>query len=72
MKKKQLKYMYIVHTWISVPPKKTVIFEIQLKKSKKYVFKWSIGNGVIETCTCVFGFQGKPCLKFSWMICLIF
>lgn len=34
-RKKQLKYMYIVHTWISVPPKKTVIFEIQLKKSVK-------------------------------------
>lgn len=27
--------MYIVHTWISVSPKKTVIFEIQLKKSVK-------------------------------------
>lgn len=27
--------MDIVHTWISVPPKKTVIFEILLKKSVK-------------------------------------
>lgn len=65
--------MYIVHTWISVSPKKTVIFEIQLKKSvKNMCLSEALETGVIETCTCVFGFQGKPCLKFSWIICLIF
>lgn len=50
--------MDIVHTWISVPPKKTVIFEILLKKSVKNMYLSEALETELSKHVCVYlGFR---------------